>query len=113
MNYYQALKLADTGLYHYTCTNGNHSYAVGYCASGCPGHATPEEAFEHYRQYILDTRVNYDGLDQNTQRKCAVCGEWTQHFALVESRRYPLCDAHRNREELDKLVIQGNVISSW
>lgn len=114
MNYYQALKLQDTGLYHYTCTNGDHTYAVGYCADGCPGHATPEEAQEHYRQYTLDTQTHYNGVNNDTQRKCEVCGEWTQHYALVEHRRYALCDEHRNRDELEKLVkLEDSFSSSW
>lgn len=80
----------------------------------CPGHDTPEGAEEHQRQYMLDRRTRYDRHTPNQQHKCRVCGAWTQGFATVgESRMYILCDEHRNREEVEKLMGPvGVVISS-
>lgn len=78
----------------------------------CPGHKTPEEAAEHYRQYKLDN-VRYDGKYHDEMRKCEICGNWTEHFALIDYRSYALCDEHRNRENLEKVFpLYGNYISS-
>src|ERR1039458_152792 len=41
------------------------------------GHATKEEACECYRKYLLDTTLCLDGCNDDTQRKCKICGEWT------------------------------------
>lgn len=127
MNYYQPKELADeagkpTGVWHYTCTNDHKTWPTGYCAQGCTGHATPDEAREHYRQYLLDT-ADFDGrLGQSstsrTERKCEAdgCDVWTDRFASVGPGRMEmhfLCDQHRNRENLDPLVIAGDVTSSY
>lgn len=69
----------------------------------CSGHATEEEACEHYRRYILDTSVTFHSWD-NQKKKCLVCGEWTQKFALVDTyTEYDLCPDHCNLEEVEKL----------
>ena len=120
MNYYQPRELKDkdgnpSGIWHYTCMNDGRIWPVGYCAQGCPGHDTKEGAYEHYRQYELDTS-RYDGTYSGTQRKCEICGEWTQRFASVgpdHMEMHTLCDAHRNRETLDTLVEAGDSFGSW
>lgn len=74
-------------------------------ADPCPGHDTPEAAAEHYRQYLLDN-VTYDGRMSNQQQKCRVCGAWTSGLAQVPfaSRLWVLCDEHRTRESVDRLL---------
>lgn len=106
MNYYDAREKADavgkpTGLYHYTAQNDSHIYAVGYCAQDCPGHPTPDEAREHFRLYLLDN-ARYDGV----LRECEVCSAWTQGYAHIPlaMERHILCDEHRSRETLDKVM---------
>ncbi|HEY3363928.1 MAG TPA: hypothetical protein VGK74_02595 [Symbiobacteriaceae bacterium] len=70
----------------------------------CPGHATSAEAEEHFRQYQLD-HARFDGqMRANEQRKCEVCGTWTQGVAIVGDDSHDLCDAHRNREGLDRAM---------
>jgi len=109
MNYYHASELRDadgqpSGKWHFTCqnkrVNGGEPYPVGYCRGGCPGHDTPEEAAEHYKQYQLDTMLRLDGFTKNQQHKCRVCGAWTQHFAEVDMHIFNLCDDHRTREHV-------------
>ena len=119
MNYYDARerKGADgkgTGKWHYTCENDGRIYPVGYCAQGCEGHDTPEEACEHYRQYLLNERTRYDGQLHGEQRECAVCGAWTQGVVYVDGwHSYVLCDEHRNREEMERLYPKvGQIMSS-
>jgi hypothetical protein len=115
MNYYTVSELAKDGqatsLYHYTVTNDGRTRPTGYCADGCPGHSTPDEAREHYRQYILDT-ARFDG-QYRAQFHCEVCGAWTQGFASTEQTMYHLCDEHRNRAALESLVgLPGDMMSS-
>lgn len=80
----------------------------------CPGHDTPEGAAEHYRQYLLDN-VTYDGRMSNQQQKCRVCGAWTSGLAQVPFAYlgWVLCDKHRNRESVGRLLkAPSSVISS-
>ena len=55
----------------------------------CPGHATPEAACEHQKQYVLD-RVTFSGpkLREWPKHKCAVptCNEEATMLAIVEGR---------------------------
>lgn len=119
MNYYTTCELADkegkpSGLHHYTVTNDNRTRPAGYCADGCPGHPTPEEAREHYKQYLLDHRLRLDGKNGDTQHKCKVCGEWTQGVAFLDETPFALCDEHRTREKVSELYGDvGDVASSW
>ena len=118
MNYYDAREKADvdgnpSGLWHFTIQNDNHIFPVGYCAQGCSGHATPEEAREHYRLYLLDS-ARYDGVTMDEMRKCEVCGDWTLFYAHIPQsmERHTLCDAHRNRETLDTVMHRVKQITS-
>lgn len=120
MNYYRPLELKDTegkatGLWHYTVTNDGRSHAVGYCAADCSGHATPDEAREHYKEYLVNECTRYDGKLSDMQKHCEVCGEWTQRIAEIpiEMSVYPLCDLHCNREEVSKLLKVGDAVSSY
>ena len=85
-------------------------------ADPCPGHDTPEGAREHYRQYLLD-QVRYDQKLLDERRKCAVCGAWSEYTAFIPSEInhvWVLCDEHRNREQVDKLLKAPEAsISSW
>lgn len=69
------------------------------------GHATSEEAAECWRQYRLDTELEF--LESKTQqRKCQVCDAWTLKFALLGrefSEEYVLCDEHCTRENVERL----------
>lgn len=118
MNYYQPRELLKdgkpTGLWHYTCRNDDRVWPVGYCAQDCPGHATPEEAREHYRQYLLDN-ARYDGYLRDEQRKCEICGAWTQRYAEgPHIFMHVLCDEHCNREGLSQVIgTMGDIISSY
>lgn len=120
MNYYQPRELKGSdgkgnGLFHYTVRNDNRIFAVGYCAEGCDGHPTEEAARRHYTEYLLDNRLQLDLQLTGQQRRCEVCGEWTQGLARVDhSSSWPLCDQHRTREAVAVLFgTVGDMISSW
>lgn len=69
------------------------------------GHSTADEACACYRSYLLDNDLRLDHKTRDSQHRCEVCGEWTQGFATVShSFRWFLCDAHRNRDEVEKLM---------
>lgn len=110
MNYYDAREMSDaqgksSGLFHYTAQNDDRIFPVGYCAQGCVGHATPDEAREHYRIYLLDS-AKYDGMLQGEQRQCEVCGLWIQTYAHIplNMEAHFLCNEHLNRETLDTVM---------
>lgn len=78
------------------------------------GHANELEARECYKEYMLDHKLRLNGTMANEQRKCQVCGEWTQKFAELGISIFTLCDKHNNREEVDKLFEPPDMIwSSW
>lgn len=119
MNYYGPLELmkdgVGSGLWHYTRTHNDITIAVGYCAENCPGHATPEEAREHYKQYMLDTALDLNtGTDTKAQHPCEICGGWCQTYATVGGMpAWYLCDAHRTKEGVASIYRVGNEISSY
>lgn len=57
------------------------------------GHATAEEACECYRRYdVLEHSHRHD--DEDAQKKCAICGEWTMHRVTVGTTlcaEYAIC----------------------
>lgn len=78
------------------------------------GHATEEEARECYKEYLLDHDLSLNRTMADQQRKCKVCGEWTQKFAEIGVQIFELCDKHNNKEEVGKLFEAPSVIwSSW
>jgi hypothetical protein len=73
------------------------------------GHATEEEACECYRTYLLDQRLRLwdPPPDPDTLNKCVVCGVYTAGMAELQMQHWWLCDEHRNRVEIEKLVPHG------
>lgn len=89
------------GIWHYTVTQDGETRPIGYCALGCEGHETAEEAIEHYRQWLLDKTAQYTGFSSQP-RDCAECGSPTHLFAFTVQDGYPgnqvpLCIHHCNR----------------
>ena len=137
MNYYETKQRTD-GKWDYTCNNR----PTGYCCEFKPfdegfvknyhvseaevekhnrfahkyhshGHDTEQEACECYKEYQLDHKLRFS-KSESEQRKCKVCGEWTQNFAEVDCRLITLCDKHNNREEVSKLYEASNwSMASW
>jgi len=75
------------------------------------GHATEEEAQGCYKKYLLDTCLRLDAGEYTRPNECLVCGEWTQKYASVGGlRNFDLCDTHRTRENVEKILTVG---TSW
>lgn len=114
MNYYDALALSDGSGYHYVSQNRRSgTHPVGYCATWHDDkthvHATPEEARECFRRYLLD------GSREESY------SDWTGCEAIIDGEKcdtptkkgltarppigngYALCDEHRTQEQLEAL----------
>jgi hypothetical protein len=111
MNYDEPRQISsgdNAGKWRYTSMNDGQVWAIGYCANGCPGHDTKDEAREHYRQWQLDTKLQFhDGpADPDTLRRCEADG-CTEHTAGSASMgpwlSWTLCPAHRTRETVEAL----------
>ncbi|MFZ5669144.1 MAG: hypothetical protein ACOY4K_06595 [Pseudomonadota bacterium] len=81
----------------------------------CAGHDTAEEAYEHQRQHLLDTQLQFwpDGDKPKTLYRCEVegCETFTSGGMSCGSYRTKhVCADHRNREAVAPLVFVGE---SW
>jgi len=91
------------GRWLYTCRNDEQQWPIGYCSVDCR-HASPEDAEWHYREYLLDS-AQFGGRWAGKEYRCAACGTWTDHFAVLKSYvAHPLCPAHLNRDGLDMVL---------
>ncbi len=72
------------------------------------GHATAEEACACYREWELDNDLKFftKPIEEAKElHRCAECQEFTAGLAcLGQHRNWYLCDAHRNRETVEKLA---------
>ncbi len=100
---HQPLELKDNngkgrGLWHMTERSDEEhwpAHAIGYCAENCPGHATAEEAEDHYHQWQADKAIPHE--DPEAKKPCLFCGEWTQHRMTPAggwSAPLVLCEQH-------------------
>ena len=128
MNYYEARKIKDkdgkpTGKWHYTCMNDGQIWPVGYCAQGCTGHDTPEEAAEHCRQYVIDN-ASYPPdsgakMPKDVKYRCKVTGCKNWAITWIQTgpphlQAYYLCGNHDDKKGLSKVVPSfGIMIASW
>ncbi len=98
-----------TGLWHYCYSNSASIWPIGYCAEGCPGHNSPEEAESHYHEYVLNNEVRRFTVP-DTQQKCVICGDWTHHRAQIgrhHAHCFVLCQAHNTPETIRKLYLDA------
>lgn len=138
MAYYSPRQRYD-GRWDYCCENSAGVMPIGYCSAFVPsselarygltdpaqqaahdalapnyhenGHATPEEAVACHKRYELDTSLRLKIVDQDCQRRCEVCGQWTQLMAFVGrvfTREFVLCADHNTRESVAALHLKDN-----
>lgn len=85
----------------------------------CPGHATPEEACEHYRQYLL-SEIQFRGPKTQAswpKEKCRVdgCNNEGTHLAQIPGYHwtfFDLCEQHYNVESISPLIVVGESFHS-
>jgi hypothetical protein len=74
------------------------------------GHATAEEACECYHAYELDNELEFKSIPNDqaaTLHRCEApdCKEHTAGVAFLgQYNHYYLCDAHRNRENVELVI---------
>lgn len=112
MNYYQARQIQTTGKWHFTRERDGQITPVGYCADKCDGHGSPDDAAEHYRQYLLDT-ANYDVFQTEYPRACAICRQFTRKLVRTSSgssQSFMLCSRHANRDGLSRVLKRPGIV---
>jgi hypothetical protein len=75
---------------------------VGYCALGCAGHESSDDALAHHLQYQLDRETDL-WLDRRALGgKCEICGEQTTLHARLgrRTRLFRLCTTHHTTNSL-------------
>ncbi|MCC6360628.1 MAG: hypothetical protein IT450_17960 [Phycisphaerales bacterium] len=118
MNYDAARQIKsgpNSGKWHYTRMNDGAVWPIGPCAEGCSGHATAEEACEHYRQSLFaKMRISGPKAEKWPKNKCAV--EWCESEAthlidITAYRFYEVCESHASRETAEALF--PRIGESW
>ena len=117
MRHLCAIRYGKDGPYHYVSLSRRGGHPIGYCTTACT-HETPEEAHEHYRQWVLDN-LRFVQFGQDVQYRCAVegCDDWTK-AGLQEPDGYHaehLCEEHRNRDSYERSFYPpgGGVREAW
>jgi hypothetical protein len=71
------------------------------------GHGTAEEAYACYQRFGLDQELQLNREHPDEQRRCMVCGVWTNRYASLgdeTERQFDLCDSHRTRPYVEQLL---------
>jgi hypothetical protein len=81
---------------------------TGYCAVGCPGHETAEEALAHHLQYQLDREADFWLERRDAAAECEICGARTTLRARLgrDTRLFVLCTRHQTTNSLQTLFQQ-------
>ena len=84
------------------------------------GHPTKEQAELCYREYLLDNSLRFLmakdlGRAPEQLNKCVECDAYTANFCEIRNwMQWNLCDAHANREVVERLFkTPGYVVSSY
>ena len=116
MRHLKPAQYGEGGPWHYASVSRRGGHPIGYCTVDCD-HATPEEAHEHYRQYVLD-HLRDVSIAEDTQHHCEAsdCKAWTQQ-GLQEPDGFAmhlLCDEHRTRDTYEaEFYPAGQVREAW
>jgi len=78
---------------------------AGYCARGCPGHGSREEALAHYLQFQLDCEADLWLERRSSPSECEICGETTTLRARLgrNTKPFVLCREHQSTSSLQTL----------
>lgn len=121
MNYYAARQVEvgpNAGRWHYTCRNDDRIWPVGLCQDGCHGHASPEEAQEHYRRYLLGLMKKRGPKEQEwPKEKCCLkeCNSEAKYLIDCPGHmgmHFEVCEAHNFVDAIAHLVKVGESMSS-
>ena len=96
---------ADAGKWYTVIIERQGTRRGGYCALGCAGHESSEEALAHHLQYQLDRETDL-WLERRAQpMDCEICGERTTLRARLgrATRLFALCREHQSTNSLKTL----------
>ena len=81
---------------------------AGYCALGCSGHDSSDDALAHHLQYQLDRETDLWLERRDAPRDCEICGGRTTLRARLgrDTRLFVLCRVHQSTSSLQKLYRQ-------
>jgi hypothetical protein len=99
---------ADTGKWYVVVIDRQIVRRTGYCALGCPGHDSSEDALSHHLQYQLDRETDLWLVRRDAPRDCEICGELTTLRARLgrDTALFVLCREHHSTSSLQKLYRQ-------
>jgi hypothetical protein len=99
---------AEAGKWYTVVIERQGARRVGYCAFGCPGHDSSEEALAHHLEYQLDRETDLWLERRSAPRACEICGEPTTLRARLgrDTRLFILCREHQSTTSLQKLFHQ-------
>jgi hypothetical protein len=96
----------DAGKWYIVVVEGKTvARRAGYCAAGCAGHDTREEALAHQLQYQLERETDL-WLDRRAPTaRCEICGEATTLRARLgrKTKLFVLCTRHQSTSSLQVL----------
>ena len=98
----------DAGRWYAVVVERQGVRRTGYCALGCPGHDTSEDALAHHLQYQLDRETDLWLERRDSPRDCEICGERTTLRARLgrDTRPFVLCREHQSTSSLQRLYQQ-------
>jgi hypothetical protein len=95
----------DEGKWYMMAVEAKIARRVGYCAVGCSGHETKEEALEHYLKFQLDRESDLWLERRSAALGCEICGDTTTLRARLgrNSKLFVLCATHQSTSSLQEL----------
>jgi hypothetical protein len=96
---------ADTGNWFAIIVEPQQTRRAGYCARGCAGHSSREEALAHYLQFQLDCEADLWLERRSSPSGCEICGEITTLRARLgrNTKLFVLCREHQSTSSLQAL----------
>lgn len=74
----------------------------------CDGHESPEDAVRHHAEHICIKSDVIRRLSTHEMRPCAVCGGWSEHYAVLSMCPYDdrvyICERHS--EDIARLTLR-------
>jgi hypothetical protein len=98
---------ADAGKWYAVVIERQAVRRAGYCAIGCSGHPSSDEALAHYLQYQLDRQTDL-WLERRSAQDCEVCGDPTTMRARLgrNTKLFVLCQEHQSTHSLQTVLRQ-------
>jgi hypothetical protein len=96
---------AETGAWFAVILEPWGARRAGYCATGCAGHSSREEALAHYLQFQLDREADLWLDRRSSPGECEICGEPTTLRARLgrDTKLFVLCRKHQSTSSLQTL----------